>query len=577
MGKNNPRNSGGPGPDSQTIYMAVIVITAVSILGTAQLGALAGWKFDGAAKPPVNPFETFTGLFKGDVRWTIISTVTAVALWTVIGALVYLWVRSKPKKSRTTTRQAARYLAPKSQLATMSRKAAEKKAVRFVGEDLAADYPGLRMGKDLQSKRAVYSSWEDLYLVIFGPRRGKTTSQVIPAIVDAPGHVITTSNKRDIVDDTIELMRQRGQTWVFDPQRIASGLDQTPWFFDPLDLVRRDPHLMDSAAMRLASIFRAAELGANVGSDAFFSEGGKELLAQFFLAAALDNRPISDVYLWVSDDGDRTPIGILEQFPEWKQQAVGLAATYRITEKTRSGIFSQAKKMAASLGRREALKWVTSTEGAKKFIAEKFVRGSGRDTVYVLSKEGDDNAAALTTALIASITTTAEKYGEEKGGRLPVPLVAALDEAANIVRWPELPNLYSHYGSRGIILMTILQSYAQGVEVWGENGMELLWSAASVVLYGGGVRDEKMLHKLESLIGDYEELSKSVSRSADGGRSTSVQAREKKILTAAELAALPFGQALAFTGRQPFLLELEPYWTRGYWDDHTRQLLPGQR
>ena len=32
------------------------------------------------------------------------------------------------------------------------------------------------------------------------------------------------------------------------------------------------------------------------------------------------------------------------------------------------------------------------------------------------------------------------------------------------------PNLYSHYGSRGIVLMTILQSWSQGVEVWGEPG-----------------------------------------------------------------------------------------------------------
>ena len=45
-----------------------------------------------------------------------------------------------------------------------------------------------------------------------------------------------------------------------------------------------------------------------------------------------------------------------------------------------------------------------------------------------------------------------------------------LDEAANVCRWRDLPNLYSHYGSRGIILMTILQSWSQGVEVWVSPG-----------------------------------------------------------------------------------------------------------
>ena len=54
-------------------------------------------------------------------------------------------------------------------------------------------------------------------------------------------------------------------------------------------------------------------------------------------------------------------------------------------------------------------------------------------------------------------------------------MVGVLDEAANVCRWRELPNLYSHYGSRGIVLMTILQSWSQGVEVWGRDGMRKLW------------------------------------------------------------------------------------------------------
>ena len=146
-----------------------------------------------------------------------------------------------------------------------------------------------------------------------------------------------------------------------------------------------------------------------------------------------------------------------------------------------------------------------------------------------------------------------------------MPLVAPLDEAANVVRWPQLPRLYSHYGSRSIILMTILQSYAQGVGVWGEEGMESLWSAAAILLYGGGVRDEKMLAKLESLIGDYEEWTTSVSNSKDS-RSVSKQTREKKILTVSELASLGDNRAVVFAAkRRPIVAELEPFWRRDYW------------
>ena len=44
MGKSNPRNSGGPGMDGQTIFLAVILVAALSVLGTVQIGAVASWK-----------------------------------------------------------------------------------------------------------------------------------------------------------------------------------------------------------------------------------------------------------------------------------------------------------------------------------------------------------------------------------------------------------------------------------------------------------------------------------------------------------------------------------------------------
>lgn len=50
------------------------------------------------------------------------------------------------------------------------------------------------------------------------------------------------------------------------------------------------------------------------------------------------------------------------------------------------------------------------------------------------------------------------------------PLLAVLDEAANVCRIADLPQLYSHLSARGVIPITILQSYAQGEQVWGKGG-----------------------------------------------------------------------------------------------------------
>ena len=48
------------------------------------------------------------------------------------------------------------------------------------------------------------------------------------------------------------------------------------------------------------------------------------------------------------------------------------------------------------------------------------------------------------------------------GGRLALPLLAVLDEVANVCRWRELPDLYSHYGSRGIVVLSICSPGRRG-------------------------------------------------------------------------------------------------------------------
>ena len=147
------------------------------------------------------------------------------------------------------------------------------------------------------------------------------------------------------------------------------------------------------------------------------------------------------------------------------------------------------------------------------------------------------------------------------GGRLPVPLLGVLDEAANVCRWKDLPELYSHFGSRGIVLMTILQSWSQGVDVWGQSGMRKLWSAANVAVYGGGVKETDFLDMLSRLIGDYDKHTRSVS-TGRGHRSVTEQLSRERIMDPADLAALPPGRAVVLaSGARPTLIHTEPWMT----------------
>jgi type IV secretory pathway TraG/TraD family ATPase VirD4 len=145
-------------------------------------------------------------------------------------------------------------------------------------------------------------------------------------------------------------------------------------------------------------------------------------------------------------------------------------------------------------------------------------------------------------------------------------MLCPLDEAANVVRWPDLPKLYSHFGSRGIIIMTILQSWSQGVGVFGERNMKLLESSSNVYVYGGNVREKEYLANLVELCGDFSRQKLSLSESRNG-RSSSLSTDDKKIFTIADLQAWPRGRALVLSaGNRPVIARTVPWMDKPYAD-----------
>ncbi|WIV33576.1 TraG/TraD/VirD4 family protein (plasmid) [Paenarthrobacter sp. R1] len=139
-----------------------------------------------------------------------------------------------------------------------------------------------------------------------------------------------------------------------------------------------------------------------------------------------------------------------------------------------------------------------------------------------------------------AIAEAMEERAERAGGRLPKPALFALDELANVVRWAGLPDQFSHYGSKGLIVMGILQSWSQGVELWGEANMRKIWSAANVKVYGGGVAEEGFLRALSDLIGDYSYINVSAS-TGKSGSSRSRQEAKERIFDVSNLAELDRG------------------------------------
>ncbi|MFC5128152.1 type IV secretory system conjugative DNA transfer family protein [Pseudoclavibacter helvolus] len=392
-----------------------------------------------------------------------------------------------------------------------------------------------------------------MHVDIWGPRTGKTTSRAIPAILDAPGGVLVTSNKRDVVDATRGVRAEVGPVWVFDPQGVAN--ERPNWWWNPLSYVTDEVK-----AKNLAEHFANGSRQANAKTDAFFEPAGKDLLAGLLLAAALDKRPITDVYLWLAKPDDEAAAVILQKhdYPLLAQQLRGVM---RSPEKQRGGVYGTAMQMAACLTNRQVAAWVNPQgehDARPHFNPAEFVRTPG--TLYSLSMEGASTAGPLVTALTVAVTEAAEEFGRQSpGGRLSVPLVGVLDEAANVCRWAQLPSLYSHYGSRGIILMTILQSWSQGVDVWGESGMRKLWSASNIKVYGGGVDEPAFMKSMSDVIGDRDRQTSTTSYTR-GQRTVSHNVNRERILDVDDLTAFPKGRAIVFaSGSRPVLAKTVPW------------------
>ncbi|MFF2772895.1 type IV secretory system conjugative DNA transfer family protein, partial [Streptomyces bacillaris] len=450
----------------------------------------------------------------------------------------------------------ARHMGKLPDLHAITEKGTRQKAAEL---GTAGDFYGLPIGETVLGRKGLFTSVEDLMVAIWGPRTGKTTSLAVPWILAAPGAVVATSNKRDLWDTTSQLRRDRfGTVWGFDPQGIA---EQKPtWWWNPLSYV------VDGAtAATLAGHFASGSRAGLAPGDAHPDPAAEDLLAAFFLAAASGRFSITRVLDWLTSPDKDAPeaVGLLERagFPAI---ARSLQGTLHITNKQRDGIFGTASQMVACLKNEKFVPWITRVsafDARPQFDPHAFARS--RDTLYLMSKEGKGTATPIVTALTAATIEAAEQYATgQPGGRLTVPLVGVLDEAANVCRWAELPNLYSHFGSRGILLITILQSWSQGCDVWGESGMKKLWSAANAKSYGGGVDEIGFLKDFSDLIGPYEHVTLS-SSSGPGGRTNQVGATSEPILDASDLAAWPRGRAIVKASGMPAVLVRTVPWMAG--------------
>lgn len=396
--------------------------------------------------------------------------------------------------------------------------------------------------------KQVWASVEDSLLLIGPPRSGKGLHLVIPAILDAPGAVVTTSTRPDNLTATLRARKRIGPVAVFDPQHLAEGL--------PAGL-RWSP--IRGCADPLTAMIRANGLAAATGLSSGGVEGGgfwegktRSALQALLHAAAIDARPPEELFRWTLDPSAASDaVAILTN----SSQAAGgwadsLQSMIDADPRTRDSIWQGVSLSLSALADPRVLDAVSPRDG-EDFDPEAFLRESG--TLYLLATgTGAGASAALVAALVEDLIETARRMAARApGARLDPPMLLALDEIANLAPLPSLPTLMAEGGGTGITTMPVLQSLAQARDKWNEHQANAIWDAAIVKLLLGGASNSKDLQDLSALIGERDEFTDSVTLGDHGSRSSQRSIRRVPVLPPERIRLLPFGTAVTLLRSAP--------------------------
>ncbi|MFF0528693.1 type IV secretory system conjugative DNA transfer family protein [Nocardia amikacinitolerans] len=560
------RTKRGIGEETALLLLALAVIV-VALLAWAALCVGSWW----AGQPVIaHPARALLAVLSGQHRWPWQSSMVLVAFLAVgIAAAVAGW---RALSAGNEIDAAARTMQRPGQIRLARARdniAANRRLLRDAAPDIQA-MKGPPLGRTVIGGVELYVPAELGVTIAAGTRTGKTMAWAIPAVLAAWGPCLATSNKPDLYRHTVYGREQRGRIWLCDLQAVTGKVECGFW----VNLLAQVDNL--PAARKLAGFFVSAASGsasqaANAKVDSYFDGGAQELLALYMYAAACAQGDLLHVAEWLGRDQDQTPALILRSYGHHRP-AERILESQALYARQRDGLYDMARRYLNVLTdegyarmvtpprrRRLAVREETdkNSRGKTRLIVDKSEQNpthdlpefkprqfvASTDTLYALSMAGPDGATPLTSALVGQILEAAlDSARARPDGRLTVPLLGVLDEAANCARIAELPSYYTYAGGCGIILITILQVLEQGEDLWGANGLKTM-RAQSIEVYGGGIAATDYLEHWAAMTGPHDVADRSRSHGAQGVQ-RSLSWRAEPILDVALLGALPKDRAV---------------------------------
>ena len=392
-------------------------------------------------------------------------------------------------------------------------------------------------------------------LVLGPPRSGKTTTLAVPNVLCAPGPVIVTSTKPDILAATATIRSRLGKCWLFDPTGTVatpSGVRRLRW--SPVAAARS----WDDSLVTARVMAGAARPAGRFGESQHWTERAEAVLAPLLHAACLAGSDMGTVVGWV-----------LRQNLEEARSTLELHGV-RLAVDVLAGI-------AATDGREQSGIWSTTAGILAAYRSERVLDHSapvnfdptclihGADTVYICAPaRHQELVAPLVVAFLDSARAGCySAWSDGPAGRPPLTLV--LDELANIAPIPDLPALVSEGGSQGVLAMGFLQDLSQARTRWGPaaDGFLSLFGTKVVL---PGISDMASIELVSRLGGEIDLPAASHSRgpwwsAGRGAPTVTWSPHRQRRLPVDAVSQQPPGTALLLAGaRPPARVRLPPWW-----------------
>jgi type IV secretion system protein VirD4 len=405
----------------------------------------------------------------------------------------------------------------------------------------ASDY-AVRLGR-AQYGRRVYARGEDQALVLAPQRVGKS-GLLADRILSHRGPLLATTTRGDLYQITAASRALQGPVEVFNPQGTAGIASTFTW-----DLLEpcRDVVMAHRMAGWLTGGSAARQ---NHGNLEWFEGAGQTALSALLWAAAVGGYSIADVFRWNQLDGHQGALHVLGTHPGASREMH--AVVRRVLESNRT-----ADSIRATIEQSLAWAMIPGLHDAvapgrgRGFDLDEFLDRNG--SVYLVASGDEDSPLTpLFRAFASWLHWSAGLAGTlTPAGRLPVPLLEALDELA-VICPVDLPAMLADSAGKGILIVAVAHSRSQLAQRWGDHGAETIWALTGTKILLPGISDAKTLSDVSDLCG-------SVNLGEDEGKSVRIAPPEL-------LRSLPDWRALVVRmNLSPVVVKFRPAWKRrGY-------------